>query len=386
MSSLQSRTRRVQAVLLLFGSAMLVRSSSAWMPPQLVSSLSNTHEVILSTSVLYSSDFTFSKFAIDDDLNRILQEEPQLVRQLYISPMLWETNDDWKFFMLSLKAQHNACHLWEQVRLEATASLEREPAAGPQLYQNILSQPSLIEAIVTIVANEIETELVKATEIKKLFLDLLTAQDEEAIRSDAIAAATRSPSVEYALLAVLFHTGYHALVCYRVGHRLWQQGRTGLAYYLQSTVSRHYSADIHPACCMGQGIYLCSSAGVVIGETATIGNDVSILHGVTLGGTGKESGDRHPKVENGVILKDSATVLGNIPVGSGAIVQAKAIVNKPVPPLAIVSGVPAKIIAYRSLRDDSFQSDLENHLAFKYLDEWREVARERKDTKEEKMG
>ncbi len=107
-----------------------------------------------------------------------------------------------------------------------------------------------------------QTELVPATQIKQLFLDNLTREDEEAIRCDVIAAATRSPSVELAVLAILFHTGLHALVCYRVGHRLWQADRTGLAKYLQSTVSGHYSADIHPACSMGQGIYLCTAAGV----------------------------------------------------------------------------------------------------------------------------
>ncbi|KAG7372006.1 serine acetyltransferase [Nitzschia inconspicua] len=362
--SLLSKRRWIQTI-----SSVVITAgfSSSWSLAWTVAPQST----VTRTTALYFSDLTSSKFAIDDELKRILQKDPQMARQLYISPVLWETNDEWKFFMLSLRSQHNACHLWEQVRLEATASLEQEPGAGPQLYQNILSQPSLIEAIVTIVANEIETELVMATEIKKLFLDVLTAEDEETIRCDAIAAATRSPSVECAMLAVLFHTGYHALVCYRVGHRLWQQGRTGLAYYLQSTVSRNYSADIHPACRMGQGIYLCSGAGVVIGETATIGNDVSILHGVTLGGTGKETGDRHPKVQDGVILEDSATVLGNIPVGFGAIVKSKAIVNKPVPPLAIVSGVPAKIIASRNLSDDSFQTDLDRHLAFKYIYEWK---------------
>jgi serine O-acetyltransferase len=376
--SSQLRSIRIVALLVCLFGSLVLRPSAAWS----VLSLSRRTAKMTTATSLYSSELN-SKFAIDDELKRVLQEEPQLARQMYISPMLWATNDDWKFFMLSLRPKPNADHLWEQVRLEATASLEREPEAGPQLYQNILSQPSLLEAIVTIVANEIETELIKATEIKKLFLDCLTPEDAQAIHCDAIAAATRSPSVGCALLAVLFQTGFHALVCYRVGHRLWQQGRTGLAYYLQSTVSQHYSADIHPACRMGQGIYLCSSAGVVIGETATIGNDVSILHGVTLGGTGKETGDRHPKVQHGVILEDSATVLGNISVGSGAIVQAKAIVNKPVPPLAIVSGVPAKIIARRNLSGDAFQSDLERHLAFKYLDEWRALEQEMKASEEE---
>ena len=221
--------------------------------------------------------------------------------------------------------------------------------------------------------DEVQSELIPATQIKQLFMDNLNEWDAESIHCDAIAAATRSPSVELAVLAILFHTGLHALVCYRVGHRLWQADRTGLAKYLQSTVSRHYSADIHPACSMGQGIYLCTSAGVVIGETATVGNDVSILHGVTLGGTGKELGDRHPKVQHGVILKDCATVLGNIPVGTGAVVMAKAIVNKPVPPLAIMSGVPAKVVTTRTLSPEAFHDDLEEHLAFKYLDEWEEL-------------
>ena len=110
--------------------------------------------------------------------------------------------------------------------------------------------------------DEVQSELVTATEIKQLFLDNLTKQDEDSIHCDVIAAATRSPSVELAVLAILFHTGLHALVCYRVGHRLWKADRRGLAKYLQSTVSGHYSADIHPACSMGQGIYLCTAAGV----------------------------------------------------------------------------------------------------------------------------
>jgi serine O-acetyltransferase len=224
--------------------------------------------------------------------------------------------------------------------------------------------------------DEIETDFIKATELKKLFLDLLTPEDIEAIHCDAIAAATRSCSLGLASLAILFQTGLHALVCYRVGHRLWQEERTGLAYYLQSTVSRQYSADIHPACQLGRGIYLRTAAGVVIGETATVGDDVCILQGVTLGGTGKETGDRHPKVQAGVVLHDSATVLGNILVGTGAVVSAKAIVTKPVKPLSIMSGVPARPISTRELSEEAFQDSLERHLAIKYLDEWRALKRE----------
>jgi serine O-acetyltransferase len=232
-------------------------------------------------------------------------------------------------------------------------------------------------------SDEIETELIKATELKKLFLDSLTEEDVEAIRCDTIAAATRSPSLGLASLAILFQTGLHALVCYRVGHRLWQQNRTGLAYYLQSTVSRQYSADIHPACRMGRGIYLRTASGLVIGETASVGDDVCILQGVTLGGTGKESGDRHPKVQHGVVLHDSATVLGNIQVGTGAVISAKAIVTKPVAPLAIMSGVPAKPTGTRELTEEAFEDNLERHLAIKYLDEWRALKMEMDSKAEE---
>ena len=251
---------------------------------------------------------------------------------------------------------------WEQIKLEAENMLASEPQSGPQLYSLILSQPSLIEAVATIISNEIETELIPATSLRNLFLEQLTAKDRRAIKLDIMAAALRSPSVGTAINAILFNRGLHALVCYRVGHRLWQAGRTGLAYYLQSTVSSKFSADIHPACRMGSGIYLNCGGGVVIGETAVIGDDVSILQGVTLGGTGKEAGDRHPKVGDGVILSDGATVLGNIEVGDGAVVTAKSIVTKPVPPLARVAGVPAQVVGYREI-DESHLFPDENALA-----------------------
>lgn len=210
---------------------------------------------------------------------------------------------------------------------------------------------------------------------QNLFLEMLTPKDEYTIRLDLQAVATRSPSVDNAFSAILFHNGFHALVCYRVGHRLWSAGRTGLAKYMQSAVSRMYSADIHPACRLGSGIYVRVGAGVVIGETAVVGNDVSILEGVTLGGSGKEAGDRHPKVGNGVIIYDGGTVLGNIPVGDGAIIMAKSIVTKPVPPLAIMSGVPARIQGYRDLHESAFEEDdLQDHLAVKYLSKWQTLA------------
>jgi serine O-acetyltransferase len=293
---------------------------------------------------------------------------------------LFLTVGDWEDFMATLREKSTTGKLidpfWEQIKYEASEALKDQPEAGPQLYQGILSQPSLVIAICSVISHEIQTELFPATAVKNFFLELLTPEDEYLIRLDLQAVATRSPSVDSAFTALLFHNGFHAIVCNRLGHRLWLAGRTGLAYYMQSIVSRKYSADIHPACKLGGGIYVRVGAGVVIGETAVVGNDVSILEGVTLGGTGKENGDRHPKIGNGVIIHDGAAVLGNIIVGDGAVIGAMSIVTKPVPPLAIMTGVPAKIQGYRDLQELAFQHDLEAHLAIKYLPQWRDLQEE----------
>ena len=236
--------------------------------------------------------------------------------------------------------------LWAQIKLEAQHTIENEPEAGPQMFTQILSQKSLMHAITSMVSNEIATQLIPATSLQNLFLEMLHPQkDAKAISLDIMASAMRSPSVidGTALTALLFNQGLHALVCHRLAHRLWQKNRTGLAYYIQSTVSKKYSTDIHPAARFGDGIYLnAGSAGVVIGETAVIDHDVIIMQGVTLGGTGKERGDRHPKVKAGAILQQSCSVLGNIVIGEGAIITAKSIVTRPVPAYTRVSGVPAK--------------------------------------------
>jgi len=296
----------------------------------------------------------------------------------YRSEIIFSQDGDWEAFIDDCEKQQSTRGtyrdpFWDQVKMEALAGVQSEPEAGPQIYQCILSQRSLLESICTIIAHDIQTELIPATAIKNLFLETLTVEDEYKIRMDLQAVATRCPTVGNAVHALLYHNGFHALVCYRLGHRLWKAERTGLAYYMQSTVSRTYSADIHPACIMGSGIYLRTGAGVVIGETAVVGNDTSILEGVTLGGTGKEAGDRHPKVGRGVIIQDGGTVLGNIPVGDGAVVTAKSIVTKPVPPFAIMSGVPARISGYRNLNEEAFCDDLQEHLVSKYLKEWREM-------------
>ena len=165
---------------------------------------------------------------------------------------------------------------------------------------------------------------------------------------------------------LLFNAGFHALVSHRLAHRLWQQGRKGLAHYIQSAISSRLCFDLHPAATIGAGIYLSAGAGVVIGETAVVGDDVAILQSVTLGGTGKNRGDRHPKIGQGVILQDSCAVLGNIKIGDGAVVTAKSIVLKDVPSYARVSGVPAKAKSFGRekgpVADDYYGRDYSTNL------------------------
>ena len=314
--------------------------------------------------------------------------------QLYYRSKIFENSPtDWSDFLQSMQDRYANGEtwvdpFWEQIRQEAFATLDDEPEAGPQLYQCVLSQPDFVRAICTIVSHEIETELIPAIALKNLFLELLEPRPKivDCIRLDLQAVATRSSGIGRAMDAMLFHNGFHALVCYRVGHLLWQANRTALAYYLQSTVSRKYSADIHPSCELGSGLYLRVGCGVVIGETARVGDDVSILEGVTLGGTGKESGDRHPKVGNGVILHEGGTVLGNIPVGDGVIITARSLVNKPIPPLAIVSGVPGRVLEYRRLEEDAFEDDtLQQHLALKYMLPWKILEKERLQEEKERL-
>jgi serine O-acetyltransferase len=157
-----------------------------------------------------------------------------------------------------------------------------------------------------------------------------------------VAVYDRDPACHRFLQPMLFFKGYQAMQAYRVGHALWKKGRTDLAYFVQMRVSEVFGVDIHPAAIVGRGIMMDHAHSIVIGETAVVGDRVSIMQGVTLGGTGKDLGDRHPKVGQGVLIGAHACVLGNIEVGEGAMIAAGSLVLKAVPPHAMVSGSPAK--------------------------------------------
>ena len=188
--------------------------------------------------------------------------------------------------------------LWDAIRYEASSISEGDLKAATLMSNFILSQPSFEAAVIDFVANQLETPLVQATTIRNLFADI--CEKDPQISSvwalDLMGSAMRDNSQPNAVSVLLFNKGFHSLVTYRIANALWHGGRDGLAIYFQSLTSRVFGADIHPACTIGHGCSLSSGTGIVIGETAVIGNDCSISHGVTLGGNGKEKGDRHPKV------------------------------------------------------------------------------------------
>jgi serine O-acetyltransferase len=182
--------------------------------------------------------------------------------------------------------------------------------------------------------------------IRQAYADAL--EDDKAIgqafRADIVATIDRDPAAHRYFEPVLYFKGFHAIQTHRLAHWLWTRNRKDLAYYLQSRSSAAFQTDIHPAARIGRGIFLDHATGLVVGETAVIEDDVSMLHGVTLGGTGKEDGDRHPKIRHGVMLGVGAKILGNIEVGYCARVAAGSVVLHPVPPQKTVAGVPAKVV------------------------------------------
>jgi serine O-acetyltransferase len=178
-----------------------------------------------------------------------------------------------------------------------------------------------------------------------------------ALRSDLMAVRERDPASRGYAQPLLYFKGFHALESYRIAHWLWDQGREALALHLQNRISELFGVDIHPAARIGAGVFIDHGTGVVIGETAVVEDNVSMLHEVTLGGTGKESGDRHPKIRRGVLISAGAKVLGNIEVGEGAKVGAGSVVLHDVPPHCTVAGVPAKIVGKTSVPEPALEMD-----------------------------
>lgn len=237
--------------------------------------------------------------------------------------------------------------LWDLIRYESASSLSEDIRTSALLANAILSQCSLEEAVIDHLSNQLDTTFFPSTQLRSLFHEVLSSNRSiaNALSSDLIATALHDDSLPNLMSVLLFHKGFHALAAYRIANSLQNQDRSGLARHFQSIISRVFAADIHPSCHIGPGCYLSSGCDVVIGETASIGSHCVFMHGITLGGTGKESGDRHPKVGNQVYVGAQSTILGNIRIGDGSVVNPCSVVTKPVEPNTRVGGVPAKVIS-----------------------------------------
>lgn len=248
----------------------------------------------------------------------------------------------------SLKVSSVAAHdpIWAAVRQEADAVVRAEPALGGFMFATILSHERLEEAVCHRLAQRLNHSDVDAVLIGNTFAQVLAEVPEigHTFRADLQAVFDRDPACTRYIEPLLYFKGFHALVTHRFAHALWLKGRRDFALYLQSQSSRIFATDIHPAARIGRGIFIDHATGIVIGETAVVGDDVSMLHNVTLGGNGKESGDRHPKIGNKVLLAAGAKVLGNIEIGHCSKVAAGSVVLKDVPPNKTVAGVPAKVV------------------------------------------
>ncbi|MEM6847073.1 MAG: serine O-acetyltransferase [Pseudomonadota bacterium] len=236
--------------------------------------------------------------------------------------------------------------VWDRVREEASAVVRREPALAGMMHGSVIDQPSLEHAVSERIAARLANQHLDAVAIRHAFSDALATnpQISTAIRRDLVAVLERDPACERLIEPLMYFKGFHAIQAQRVSHSLWAKGRRDFALMLQSLASAALQVDIHPAVPLGMGMFMDHASGVVIGATSTVGDNVSILQGVTLGGTGKVFDDRHPKIGHGVLIGAGAKILGNFEIGHCSRVAAGSVVLSEVPPNATVAGVPARIV------------------------------------------
>jgi serine O-acetyltransferase len=249
--------------------------------------------------------------------------------------------------------------IWEIIRTEVAREAENEPILASYLHATILKHDTLEDALSFHLAGKLATPSLPAMLLREVFDEALAKSPglRDAIRADIEAVRERDPACRGYFEPLLYFKGLHALESYRVSHWLWEQGRTALALYLQNQISERFAVDIHPAARLGAGIFIDHGTGVVIGETAVVEDHVSMLQEVTLGGTGKQKGDRHPKVRRGVLIGAGAKILGNVEIGEGAKIGAGSVVLDPVPPHSTVAGVPAVVVGRPGVDEPALDMD-----------------------------
>ena len=236
--------------------------------------------------------------------------------------------------------------LWNAILEETTAAANAEPMLASFLHQTVLRHDSLDAVLAFHLSSKLGSPIMDVRALNEICLQAF-ADDcciIDSMKQDLQAIYERDPACDEYSLPLLYFKGFHAIQAHRINHWLYNNGRKTLSYFLQNRMSEVFGVDIHPAACFGHGLMLDHATGFVAGETAVLGNNISILHGVTLGGSGKECGDRHPKVSDGVMIGANASILGNIRIGENAKIGAGSVVVADVPSSITVVGVPAKPI------------------------------------------
>lgn len=236
--------------------------------------------------------------------------------------------------------------VWDDIQQQTRRQAEAEPVLASFLHTTILNHETLEAALSFHLANKLDSPAMPAMLMREVIEQALNDDPAigRAVRADLMAINERDSACDSSSTPFLYFKGFHALQAYRVAHWLWLRGRQSLALFLQNRISVVFAVDIHPAARIGEGIMFDHATGIVIGETAVVEDDVSIMQSVTLGGTGKQSGDRHPKVRKGVLIGAGAKILGNIDIGACATIGAGSVVLKSVPARKIAAGVPAQVI------------------------------------------
>ena len=236
--------------------------------------------------------------------------------------------------------------VWQQLRDDAEQAARDEPVMAGFLRAQILEHETLERALAGLLAKKLDCADSALVPVARLFPEIIEADASlrAGLRTDLSAVLQRDSACTELLTPLLYFKGFHALQTHRLAHCLWRDGQRHFALFLQNRCAEAFSVDIHPAARIGSGLMLDHADGVVIGETAVVADNVSIMQSVTLGGTGKDEGDRHPKIDSDVLISAGAKVLGNIKVGIGAKIGAGSVVLRDVPPHTTVAGIPAKVI------------------------------------------
>ncbi len=249
--------------------------------------------------------------------------------------------------------------IWMGIREGVGKMAQAEPMLARYLHVTVLDHDTLEDSLAFLLSRKLAGVEIEQGVLREVFSTFFhtSAEAQDSIRADLIAFSQRDPAARATAEPFLLYKGFHAIEAYRLSHWLWGESRTALASFLQNRISEVFAVDIHPAARIGKGLFIDHATSLVIGETAVVGDDVSMLHEVTLGGTGKGTGERHPKIGNGVLIGAGAKILGNVRVGEGSKVGAGSVVLEDVPPHTTVVGVPAVVVGRPRASIPSLQMD-----------------------------